>query len=455
MPSSLGEGQLEVDPIAAAISNANNIDTPFQLGATSFNNLGPGGEGGTAPGDPSNGPAPVPIKPQPSPSKPRPKPKPSTGSGGTTAGGGGGGSGGYATATPVACFIAHEFYVGCNGYTAIMGGYGDGCTHYGNKNAGSAGGIGPGSAGIPNCGSIYSGPVGVACIPCGLEGDGSNGVGGGGSTSSAGGGGTSGSIPPPGPVPQPISPPASGSGDVSAIVTNILDNAGPGGSAPSTDTSGNTGLGTSGGSGPGGSDYGLDNNSGISSISGSVSGDSGGIANSGGSGGSGGSGLRGPAGMDYPVNNSDTQRSFTVQLSDGQIASVTTNPGEFARITSNPNGTLTLGKIDNTGTYVPVQNIQATNSNGVSAQISNISDSPLNSNAADGTVYHSIATNNPTPTPSTPSTPSQPTTVTGTLGSLPQQQTSPQSTPQPVLTGSNTQIVIVQHDSSQAYIQVT
>lgn len=292
MASGLGEPQLDYDfPMPPA---------PLQ-GYVNFEV--PADGGGEAPQDPQNGTGTVPVPPQPSP-----------------AGGGGGGTPSESVGQ-ISCYEFHYIDLICNGsrIPAFFGGYWYGgsigqfdCPDSGN--AGTPGGKGPGVPGVANCSSTYSGPNGASCVP-----------------NCSGSDGAAGNGTPPGPIQPPVPPPPAGGGGSGP--GSPSPNNSPGGSSPPNDEP-SSGSGTGGG-GAGGT------------ISGGI------FVGGGGGGAGGGRGIgdgtgrepTGPGIMDYPPNTGSGKRQFTVQLTDGQLATAVLDTGESIRLITNADGSIIVAKI--------------------------------------------------------------------------------------------------------------
>lgn len=394
--------------------------------------LGPGGEGGEAPQDPINGDGTIQVQPQPSPSQ------------GSISGSA------KENVGRLSCYEFHYIDLVCGTHRSpsFFGGYWYGgnigqfdCPDSGNSSI--PGSLGPGIPGNSSCASTYAGPNGVKCAPTCSEGAGSD--------------------IPAGPVTEQPPPPTGGGGDGGA--TGGTNNS-PGGSATPNDNP-SSGSGTSAGSGAGGS------------ISGGIF--------VGGGGGSGGPGI-----MDYPPNNGNGTRQFTIEVSDGQAASATLKEGEFVRVIRNSDGTIIVGKVVKQGSktfFVEIQRIQPASQLGegqlqlnqqtkvlqgqitqlqgqvtqLVAQISKISEKPLGDGVLQKERFY--------PTPPT-------TLITKITKVDPEEPEPPRNDPRPRKkkknrseddskskpsppspssgqSGTTIQVVIVQDDSSQSFVRVT
>lgn len=435
MASSLGEPQLDVDPI---------LQPPAPLqGYVSETVPGPGGEAGEAPQDPANGDGTIQVPAQPSPA--------------------GGGTQGYARESvgTISCYEFHTIDLICGNTkaTAFFGGYWYGgsigqfdCPDSGNS--GVPGGMGPGIPGQSNCQSTYAGPAGVSCVP----------------TCNDGNGGSGSSDVPTGPVQPPIAPPQAGGGGGDASPNN-----GPGGSATPNDEP-SSGFGTSAGSGPGGSI-------------------AGGIFVGAGGGGAGGPELmdyppnNGTGRRAFSVELSDGQGA-TAQLDPGDFVRVIRNSDgtiivgkvtrqggktffiEIQRI--QPSGQLKDGTLDlseqNKVLQAGITQLQAgiTQLQGkvtqLTAQITKISEKPLGDGELEREKFYPtpfpplvgrVVTDDEEPEP--PRNDPRPKKKKKNRSQEDSQSKPNSSNPSPSggSSGSATQLVIVQDDSSQSFVRIT
>lgn len=394
---------------------------------------GPGGEAGEALQDPINGDATI-IVP------------------GQANAAGGGSAGNVATKSfRISCyeFTHYDLICGSTRYNYFFGGnfraVRGPCVHEGAD--GPTGAMGPGMNNT-NCASVYTGPTGVHCVP------------------TCEGGGSSGSKPiPTGPVSSPIPAPTAG-----AQGGNPNPNNSAGGSAPLTDEPLlDTGISNTNGV-PGGSN--------TKTLKGKVA-----VFGGGGGGG-------GPALMDYPSNNTTVKRKFTIKVSDGQSATAELDSGDFVRVITNPDGTVIVGKVtkfQGKTTFIEIQRIlpggtpelekQLNTLSGqvtqlqagitqLQAQISEISESPSNTGdpELEDTIYYPVP-NQTFPAeiskeqdPEIPPPPRNDPRPRKKPKDRDPQSSSSTSTPASGgsggVSGTATQVVIIQDDSSQSFVRI-